>query len=220
MAVVLRWHPGVWTRRAALLATLVLAGFALNLQYSTQQVMALLSGGVRLRTLTGPQFLALGVPVCVLLFGNVYCGTVCPFGALQELLGELRPKRFATDPAPTTWRYGRALKYVLLLLLVILFAVTRDYAVLGADPLITVFSALRGPATVVLAAAVCLLAIVFRRFWCRNLCPAGAFLALLNGVRVFRRVLPPTRPGQCDLGVRAASELDCIQCDRCRHEGK
>ena len=70
---------------------------------------------------------------------------------------------------------------------------------------------------VMLAVLVIGLSIVFRRFWCRSLCPAGAFLALLNGVRLFKRVVPHTEPARCDLGVRSAAELDCICCDRCRH---
>ncbi|HNT88474.1 MAG TPA: 4Fe-4S binding protein, partial [Candidatus Hydrogenedentes bacterium] len=60
----------------------------------------------------------------------------------------------------------------------------------------------------------------YRRFWCRNLCPAGAFLALLNRPRILRRLSPPTHPARCDLGVRNAEELDCIRCDRCAHENK
>jgi polyferredoxin len=156
------------------------------------------------------------VPAVVLLFGNVYCGYVCPFGALQELLGDLRWRRLATDPDTRLWRYGRAVKYVLLALLTVLFAWTRDYAVLGADPLITFFGNSGG--VFLLGIAAVALSLVYRRFWCRNLCPAGAFLALLNGVTLLRRFLPRAQVGRCDLGVRSADELDCLRCDRCRHE--
>jgi len=216
-AIVMRYRPHPWARRALLLVTLVVTGFVLNLQYSAHQVMALLSGHVQSAGLNGAFFLTLGVPILVALFGNVYCGYVCPFGALQELLGDFRPKRYRTDPSKIVWRYGRAVKYMLLLLLVVLFAVTRDYAVLSADPLITIFSPVRGRAAVLVTTAVLLLAIGFRRFWCRNLCPAGAFLSLLNGLRLLRKHRPPTRPSRCDLGVQTGSELDCIGCDRCRH---
>ena len=220
LAVVLRYRPNVWIRRLMLLATLGVTGFLLNLQYSAHQVMALLTGDVFDLGLNGPFFLALVVPALVVLFGNVYCGYVCPFGALQELLGDLRPKHYETDPAKTVWRYGRAVKYLLLLLLVALFAMTRDYGALAADPLITVFSALRERAALWMGAAVLALGLVFRRFWCRNLCPAGAFLSLLNGLRLLRKWPPFTRPARCDLGVRTGLELDCIYCDRCRHENE
>jgi hypothetical protein len=55
------------------------------------------------------------------------------------------------------------------------------------------------------------------RFWCRYLCPAGAFLSLLNHVRVLRRCVPAKRFGACEFGLTATDHLDCICCDRCRH---
>jgi len=215
-AIGLRYVPGTWTRRAFLFLCVLVGGVLLNLQYSTQQVMALLSFQLPGSWLSGSFFLAFFVPLLVLFFGNVYCGYVCPFGALQELVGDLRPGQIATDPAKSVWRYGRAVKYVLLLLVVILFSVTWNYAVLAADPLITFFSRLRDPVVVVIGGGVIALSFVFRRFWCRNLCPAGAFLALLCGIRPLKRLRRPTGPARCDLGVRTASELDCLHCDRCR----
>ena len=138
--------------------------------------------------------------------------------ALQELLGDFRRRSLATDPNPHVWRYGRVVKYGFLALLAVLFALTRDYGVLGADPLITFFDNTGGMFSLGIAAVA--LSLVFRRFWCRSLCPAGAFLALLNGVTLLRRILPRTQVGRCDLGVRSTDELDCLRCDRCRHEAE
>jgi len=219
-AVALRFWPGVWRRRVLLATSLLVAGFVLNLQYSTQQAASLLSFRLPGGGLSGAFFLVLVLPVLVAFFGNVYCGNICPFGALQEFLGDLRPRRFATDPRKEIWRFGRAVKYVLLFLLVVLFAGTRDSSVLRADVLITVFGAARDAFVLVIAGVLLILSVVFRRFWCRNLCPAGAFLSLLGGLRLLRRFLPETRPAQCDMGVRDVSELDCLLCDRCRHEKK
>jgi polyferredoxin len=180
-------------------------------------VTSLLSLQLQSHWLSGVFFLAAVVPLIVILAGNVYCGYLCPFGALQELLGDLRPKRWSFDPDKRVWRYGRAVKYVLLLLIVLLFAITRDFAVLAADPLISLFGSARTWSVTAMMAVILILSLVYRRFWCRNLCPAGAFLALLGGLHVFKRLWPATRPTRCDLGVRTASELDCLCCDRCRH---
>ena len=217
VAVVLRYFPHAWLRRAMLLVTLVLTGFVWNLQYCSQQAMALLSFHLPDNWFSGSFLLVLVVPIAVLLLGNVYCGYLCPFGALQELVGDLRPRKLNTDPKKSTWRYGRMVKYVLLALLVVLFGLTRDYSVLMADPLLTIFSPLRDPWALWLALGLVVLAFFFRRFWCRNLCPAGAFLALLGGARILRRLLPKTGPARCDLGVRTVGELDCLFCDRCKH---
>jgi len=217
-AVLIRYRPNPWLRRAFLAASLVIGGYYLNLQYSIQHTMALINLDLRFGRFDASLFLTLAVPALVLVFGNVYCGHVCPFGALQELLGDLRPRSMATDPDQRAWRYGRAVKYALLLFLVLVFHVTGDYAVLGADPLITIFGAARDRTVVVLAIAVVALSLFYRRFWCRNLCPAGAALALLSGLKLARRIMPATRPGHCDLGVRVRNELDCLCCDRCRRE--
>jgi spermidine synthase len=217
-AIFLRYLPRVWLRRLFLAATLAVTGLWLNLQFSTQHVFGLLSLDAPVLRLTGGFFMVFLVPVVVLVFGNVYCGYVCPFGALQELVGEFRRRSLATDPHLRVWGYGRVVKYGFLALLAVLFALTRDFGVLGADPLITFFDDAGGMFSLGVAAVA--LSLVFRRFWCRSLCPAGAFLALLNGVTLLRRILPRTQVGRCDLGVRSSDELDCLRCDRCRHEAE
>ncbi len=216
-AVFLRRIPRVWVRRSMLLATLLVTGVLWNLQYSSQQVMAILSLSMPGNWLSGSFFLILIVPVIVILVGNVYCGYVCPFGALQELVGDLRPRQMETDPKKSVWRYGRAVKYGLLALLVVLFALTRRYDILATDPLLTVFSSFRDGWTAWVAFGLVIVSFFFRRFWCRALCPAGAFLALLGGARLLRRLMPRTAPGRCDMGVRTPGELDCLFCDRCKH---
>jgi polyferredoxin len=91
---------------------------------------------------------------------------------------------------------------------------------LRADPLTTVFSRLREPWVLLLAAATIVLSFFYRRFWCRNLCPVGAFLSLLNIKNPLGRWFAEPRPGHCDMGVRRADEADCLRCDRCRHAAK
>ncbi|MBU1565960.1 MAG: 4Fe-4S binding protein [Proteobacteria bacterium] len=213
-----RYRPGRWTRRLILTVSLVLFGIVLNHQYASQQVMALLSGNFSLEIVSSAFFLIAVVPGMVVLFGNVYCGYLCPFGAIQELIGDLRPTQILPDPQRQVWRYGRFCKYIVLLLFILLFALTRDLTVLDADPLITIFGAAGNRMVIILALCLLVLSYFFRRFWCRNLCPAGAFLALLGGIRLLRRFLPKTRPDLCDMGVHRQTDLDCLQCDRCRHE--
>jgi len=219
VALAARYKPKRLLRRAILAGSLFLFAILFNLQYASQHVMSLLSGNLSLEMVASSGFFLMVVmPIAVVFFGNFYCGYLCPFGALQELIGDLRPGRLQSDPRKRFWRYGRFAKYLLLFLFLLLFVITDDFSVLYADPLITVFSAARDQLTTFFALSLLILAFFFRRFWCRNLCPAGAFLALLGGIRLFRRFLPETRPERCDLGVIHRSDLDCLQCDRCRHE--
>jgi hypothetical protein len=131
------------------------------------------------------------------------------------LVGDLLPSRLKWDIGKSAWRYARAIKYILLFLLAVLFGLTRDFSLLQGDPLITFFSGAMGKLTLGIVAAVFTLSLFSNRFWCRNLCPAGAFLSLLNGVRLFRRIQPPRYPAYCDMGVETADDLDCLHCDRC-----
>jgi len=214
IAIALRFRPGVWRRRIALAVSLLAAGLLLNMQYSLLHVLLLLDTGLPPPRLSGTTFLLLGVPVLVALVGNVYCGWMCPFGALQELVGDLRPRSWG-DLDKKTWRYLRVVKYALLFVIVCALALRGPSGLVSGDPLVEAF-AFTSSSTIMAVAALVGLAFVYRRFWCRALCPAGAFLSLLNGLRALRRLLPETRPGYCDLGVARPDEFDCIFCDRCR----
>lgn len=213
-AIALRFWPGVWMRRILLAFSLIVGGMLLNLQYSMQHVVMLAGMNPGNIGLTGGFFLAAIIPLVVLFFGNVYCGYLCPFGALQEFLGDLVPGG-RHIPEKRIWRYGRAVKYVFLFSLLVLYACARDGSLLRGDILITIFGSARERLIVLLAVIVLALSTLSPRFWCRNLCPAGAFLSLINGIRLLRRWMPPSYPGRCHLGVNTRTELDCIHCDRC-----
>ena len=220
--IVLTYWPRVWLRRAVLLASAILLGSMLNLQYSTQQVMALLTLQTGRIGLNAPFFLLAAVPLVVLVFGNVYCGYVCPFGALQDLIGDLGVRlKIGRQPRRESWRYARTIKWAILFLIVMLFGVRRDWDVLRADPLISFFGSRADRVIAGLGFAALGMSLVFGRFWCRNLCPSGAFLSLINGARIhglpmLRRITPARLPGRCDLGVGTLNEIDCLCCDRCR----
>jgi NosR/NirI family nitrous oxide reductase transcriptional regulator len=222
VAFVVVCHGGFRGRLTVLVSTLLLGGILLNAQYSTEQIVTLLSLNTPGAAPTGVFLLAVGVPVLVLLFGNLYCGYLCPFGAAQELLGYVLPRRFRPTAAHDEMRPARFVKYVILAVLLFAFFLSRDRRTLAGDPLVAVFnlrSALSAWPTwmppVVTAALVG--SLFYARFWCRYLCPAGAFLSLLNHVRLLRRWVPGKRFGRCEFGLTTSDHLDCLYCDRCRH---
>lgn len=217
LAPLMRIRPSRWPRRAFLLASFLMLGVYFNLQYSTQHIFVLLSGYLPPVACSVSFLLIILIPIYVAFFGNIYCGYLCPFGALQELAGDFVPQTKSIEPSKETWRYARTLKCVLLFFLIALFSLTRDLSVLSADPLTTIFGAARGKYILIFSVVLVTLSIPYRRFWCRNLCPAGAFLAWFGALRIVRFLGPKSLPGRCDLGVRNLNELDCIRCDRCRH---
>jgi len=116
-------------------------------------------------------------------------------------------------------RYARLVKYAALFLFVTCFALSLNTALASADPLVTVFGKQPRSSVLILGGAVLVLSFFYDRFWCRYLCPAGAFLSLLNGVQGLRRMLPRRYPKLCGYAVGHVRELDCICCDRCRAPG-
>ena len=50
------------------------------------------------------------------------------------------------------------------------------------------------------------------------MCPAGAFLSLLNHAAILKRYLPAKKFGRCQFGLTGRDNMDCIQCDKCRFE--
>lgn len=218
-ALLLRHAPSGSGRRLLLAFAAVGTGLILNAQYSSAHVLSLIGPRTPPVGLDSAFLLTVIVPLLVLLLGNFYCGYLCPFGALQELIGDLRPASLRTDPAKSIGRYGRLIKYVMLALLIALYATTLSPSLASHDLLVTVFSGQRSLLVVFVLTTVLVLSFFFGRFWCRNLCPAGAFLSLLNGVRLLRRFIPGINHEACLFGVTDNSDLDCLCCDRCRRQG-
>jgi hypothetical protein len=227
LTLIVIYRGGFWSRLAVLLFNLVAGGIILNAQYSTEQIATVLSLHTPAVKLSGAFLLVVGVPLLAVMFGNIYCGYICPFGAAQELLGYVLPRRFKPQVSIEKMRKARFDKYIVLFVLIIAFFLSRNRTTLIADPLIRIFnfrSSIYDFQTLhygVLIVAVALVGSVFYgRFWCRYLCPVGAFLSLLNNVVLLRRMLPAKKFGRCEFGLTTKEHMDCLYCDKCRFEAK
>lgn len=218
----LRWLPprALLVARWAWLVLLVgVAGCALNAQFSTHEISSLARGSWPALSLTLPFLRIVGVPVLVALIGNYYCGWLCPFGAAQELAGLFWPRRWRLVPRKPVWRWTRWFKVALLGAVLAAVVLGLHERVLRADVLMTFFSGFAERPVFLCACAVLALSICTGRFWCRNLCPTGAFLGWLGAWRPFYRAMPFIQPANCPYGVRRYDDLDCLQCDNCRTAG-
>jgi hypothetical protein len=216
----------------------VVGGIVLNAQYSSEQIATILSLHTPAAGLTGAFLLVIGIPLLIIFFGNIYCGYICPFGAAQELLSYIVPERFKQPVATERMRKASFFKYVVLFVLIIVFFVSRNRTTLAADPLIEIFNLqsfdfaqdrfsiydfqlanVNRQLSILLIVTIGLTGSVFyARFWCRYLCPVGAFLSLLSNVAILKRYLPAKRFGKCEFGLSAKDQIDCLCCDRCRYE--
>ncbi len=223
LALIVTYIGGFWSRLAVLCLSLTVGGLWLNAQYSSEQIVTVLTGYAPAAALTGAFLFVVGIPLLVAIFGNVYCGYVCPFGAAQEILGYILPAKWKPPISAEPMRKARFAKYIMLLVVILVFFASRNRTTLVGDPLISAFSLpftlqdLRSAVPLIMAGA--LVGSIFcTRFWCRYLCPAGAFLSLLNGAAVLKRYLPAKKFGQCPFGLTGRDNMDCIQCDKCRFE--
>lgn len=168
--------------------------------------------------LENPQrWLLLGfVAVTGLLFGPVWCGNVCPFGALQELFSRLgRLIGLRTYPDRRLEQPARYLKFVLLAAMLIAVWVSGETLWASFDPMQHVFGGRLAGLMLVLTGVVILGSLFYVRFWCRYFCPLGALLAIGNKVALLERYAPRRRFEHCDLGVKGTFDVDCIRCGRC-----
>jgi len=223
-----RW--GDWRARlVGLVTSVVVLGLWLNVPFTTVDV-ASLSFGVLPGGGGGPKaVLVLGVLVISVAFGQVWCGYGCPFGAAQELLWLLAHSRGirasaglggARTISPELEQRARYLKFFGLTLVLCFFWISGDVAYLALDPMTSAFSSNRPLYVVLVLVVLGGISLLYFRPFCRYLCPAGAFLALFNKVRLAERFGGGSLSGRrdvarCDLGVTSQGHLDCLKCNRC-----
>jgi polyferredoxin len=221
LALIITYRGGFWSRLVVLCSNLVVGGIILNAQYSSEQIASILSLQTPALVLSGAFVLAIGIPLLIIFFGNIFCGYICPFGALQELLGYIIPERFKPTIPKETMQKARFVKYGILFVAITVFFISRNRTTLTADPLISIFNLRFLQLSIISITAIALLgSLLYTRFWCRYLCPAGAFLSLFNNVVILKRYIPAKKFGLCEFGLTGKDQMDCIYCDRCRYQAK
>ncbi len=236
-------RPALWLngRLAFLAVTLVFLGWIAKGQLSVIQVVAFLHAllnGFHWETfLIEPvifmlwAFLALGL----LFWGRgVYCGWLCPFGALQELLNEAA-KRLGVRQVEVPFALQErlwAIKYALFVAILGLSFYSMDRAIVlaEAEPFKTAISMsfLREWPFVAFALALLIAGLFIERFYCRYLCPLGAALAIPAKLKLFDWLHRRPQCGrecrfcetQCTVGaidtLGRINPNECILCLRCQ----
>ncbi|MDX2144988.1 MAG: 4Fe-4S binding protein [Rhodospirillaceae bacterium] len=158
------------------------------------------------------------------LWGRLYCGRICAFGALTQLMDRIIPSRFRYELPRSVDRKLIYAKYAMLFGAVGYFLITRDNFVYKYIEPFWMFT-LSGTTVMWTLLALLLLTTVFiRNFYCRYLCSVGAGLGLISTLTVFgiKRWNQCKTCKLCDKtcewgaiqGLKI-SKLECVRCDDC-----
>jgi len=162
--------------------------------------------------------------VTTILFGRLYCGRVCAFGAMTQLLDKVVPARLRVEVPRRIEQRAAYIKYGLLAATVLYFLITKNISIYRYVEPFWMFS-LQATTGLWIGLGVLLLATVFvRNLYCRFLCPVGAFLGLLSNLTVF----PIKRWTECNTckicekacewgAIRGPKIIasECVRCDDC-----
>lgn len=225
LALVSFFRKSVALKYVTLAAAVVYLGFAKSQLVSVVNVHGALTGNLPVFRYSLAWYLFAGFTlVSTVLWGRLYCGRVCAFGALTQLLDRVVPARLRVDVPRRLERRAALVKFGLLGATLLYFFLTSDIAAYRYVEPFWMFTR-RASTGMWLGLAALLVATVFvRNLYCRFLCPVGAALGLLSKLTVFRikrwrecdtcRICEKT----CEWGAIRGPRIvmtECVRCDDC-----
>jgi ferredoxin/Na+-translocating ferredoxin:NAD+ oxidoreductase RnfG subunit len=210
-------------RWAALTVTLVVLGFVDGGFLSVSHITSGIWAGVGVYARDLPLLLLVSFTlITTLVWGRVFCGFLCPFGALQDVIDRVVPKRFKRPLPAAVHARAKWVKYGVLAVIVLpALAGSRVSLYQYFEPFGTVF--FRSPSLLLWGIALAFLgaSVVIPRFYCRYACPLGAALGVLSFVslrriaRVEQCTLCTVCEQKCPTGAITREAIDFPECVRC-----
>lgn len=170
------------TKRLRLLV-LLLSVFVLGLWTNS-----LLSLALFYNWLTNGISLSIQIPILIVALLSIllpliskksfYCQYLCPFGALQEFVGEVKAKKVIISAK--VFKIIFVLRRLILLSLLILVAIGTGLDLSSIEPFPIFNYQSIGFGTAVFAAVIIIASIFFNKPWCNYLCPTGTLLEIFR----------------------------------------
>ena len=162
--------------------------------------------------------------VTTILWGRVYCGRICAFGALTQLIDAIVPRRFQLEIPEWLERRASIIKYVILFGAIAYYLATREISFYRYIEPFWIFTFEASTALWVGVSVLLIASIFVRNLYCRFLCPFGAALGLISKLTVFKIKrwsecsTCALCEKKCDWGAiqqRKIVMTECVRCDDC-----
>lgn len=163
--------------------------------------------------------------VTTLLWGRIFCSSLCPFGAVQDFIARFTPKKWRIKVPQKIHDKALYIKYGILALIVVTAMVNANLSIFQYfEPFGTLFFFSPSLLLWVILAVILVACVLIERFYCRYVCPLGAALGVVSMVsplrikRVPQCTLCKVCEHACPTGAIRGEKIDfkeCVRCDIC-----
>lgn len=166
--------------------------------------------------------------ITTLIWGRVFCSSLCPFGAVQDIIARLTPKRWRIKVPQAIHQRALWIKYLILAGIVAAAFLWSGVSLFQYfEPFGTLFF-LSAPLLLWAILALFLLGSIFiERFYCRYACPLGAALGVISLLSP-RRIARVPQCSLCKVCERSCPTAaiqrekidfkECVRCDLCERK--
>lgn len=200
---------------------------------------ALINGSFSFSAQAGSLLVLLAVFPITILWGRFFCGFLCSFGAMGDLLWAFSRKIFKKPLKVNPEVDGglKLLKYLILVLIVVCIwtlavpvsSTMNPWTIFGMYASLSGWSSTNYLFTfgALLLLLIMIGSVLIERFFCRYLCPLGALFAITSKFRLFRIKKPREKCGncrlctwKCSMGINldrqdVITSGECIDCFAC-----
>jgi polyferredoxin len=162
--------------------------------------------------------------VSTILWGRLYCGRVCAYGALTQTLDAILPASWRIDVPRSIEKRASSIKFALLGGLIVYYLASHDLLIYQYTEPFWMFGMSGRPVMWTLLALLLAATLFVRNLYCRFLCPVGATLGLISYATVFKikrwsecktcKMCQKT----CQWGAIEGPKIrvtECVRCDDC-----
>lgn len=174
-------------RRVVMATSLIMLGFYAAVPFGLGTVGFVLNGFWLDGVASYTSLMLLLITLGYLLFSNknVYCNTVCPFGAMQECIGKLNKAKACKSNHPAIIWLPRILVTVALAFGLYF----RSPSSFSFEPFGMAFNMIGGPLLFALTITVVLTSLFVHKPWCQSLCPITQTMAFVRALKQWGKSL-------------------------------